>query len=80
MAYFEPQIYRVVNAGPLRFDIMKVCCMSLIITCMRKVAEVDAFRCTVSSSCVTVHGGYLVQPPSASREVPFAGAVLVWSS
>jgi len=25
MAYFEPRIYRAVNAGPLRFDIMKLC-------------------------------------------------------
>ncbi len=26
MAYFEPRIYRAVNAGPLRFDIVKFCC------------------------------------------------------
>jgi len=25
MAYFEPLVYRAVNAGPLRFDIMKFC-------------------------------------------------------
>jgi len=28
MAYFEPQIYRAVNAGPLRFNIMKFCCVA----------------------------------------------------
>jgi len=27
MAYFEPRIYRAVDAGPLRFDVMKFCCI-----------------------------------------------------
>ena len=27
MAYFEPRVYRALNAGPLRFDIMKFCCI-----------------------------------------------------
>ena len=27
MAYFEPQIYRAIDGGPLRFNIMKFCCI-----------------------------------------------------
>ena len=35
MAYFEPRIYRAVNAGPLRFDIMKFCCIRQYVSCMQ---------------------------------------------
>src|SRR6218665_804748 len=29
MTYFKPRIYRAVNTGALRFDIMKFCCICI---------------------------------------------------
>ena len=45
MACFKPRIYRTVNAGPLRFDIMKFCCIFIIIM------SYHLFRIRLMSDC-----------------------------
>jgi len=45
MAYFEPRIYRAVNAGHLRFDIMKFCCIyEQMITKLKLVTWVKPYE------------------------------------
>jgi len=40
MAYFEPRIYRDVNASPLMFNIMKFCCKTLGLTYLGQTLNV----------------------------------------
>jgi len=37
MAYFKPWVYRTVNDGSLRFDIMKFCCMYCKCSCQMQI-------------------------------------------